>query len=154
MVKLKILSTLIFLFGLFCFLFAAYMFFNLESNIELWENLQRAGMEGAQNISLSNLRSGIITSAIWYGIVGFLSLISGVGLFLLKNWARILWLGVLILLAGINLYWLMSEYQRDILHAGDLIGYFIVGVMIVFMWLYFNKLQTKSLFYNSTNSNE
>ena len=151
MIKLKIIATLIFTFAVFCLVFATYMFLSLESNIRLWENLQRAGMEGAKNISLSNLRSGIITSAIWYAIVGFLSLISGVGLFLLKNWARLLWLGVLILLAGINLYWLVSYYQRDILRVGDLIGYFIVGVMIVYMWLYFNKLQTKSLFHNSKN---
>jgi len=149
MIKLKILATLIFLFGLFCFLFAAYMFFNLESNLQLWENLQRAGMEGAQNISLSQLRAGIITSVIWYAIVGLLSLVSGIGLFLLKNWARQLWLGVLILLAGINLYWLGSEYQRDILGAGDLIGYFIFGVITVGMWLYFNKPKTKRLLQRS-----
>ena len=86
MLKLKILASLIFIFGLFCSLFAAYMFFNLESNIQFWENLQRAGMKGAQNISSSQLRAGIITSAIWYAITGLLSLISGIGLFLLKNW--------------------------------------------------------------------
>ena len=149
MIKLKILATLIFIFGLFCSLFAAYMFFNLESNIQLWENLQRAGMEGAKNISTSQLRAGIITSAIWYATIGLLSLVSGIGLFLLKNWARQLWLGVLILLAGINLYWLVSEYQRDILGAGDLIGYFIVGVVIAGMWFYLNKPQTKSLLQRS-----
>lgn len=146
MKKLKFLAILIFFLGLFCFLFSAYMFFTLESQLQLWGNLQRAGMEGAQSISLSNLRSGIITSAIWYAIIGLLSLVSGVGLFLVKNWARQLWLGTLILIAGIHICWLVSEYQRDILDVGSFTGYFIVGILIVAMWLFLNKKQTKNLF--------
>ena len=125
------------------------MFFTLESHLQLWENLQRAGMEGAQSISLSNLRSGIITAAVWYAIIGLLSLVSGVGLFLARNWARQLWLGVLILIAGIHIYWLVSEYQRDILDVGSFIGYFVVGVLVVAMWLYLNKQQTKNLFHRA-----
>jgi 1,4-dihydroxy-2-naphthoate octaprenyltransferase len=130
------------------------MFFTLESDLRLWENLQRAGMEGAKDISISKLRAGIITSAIWFAVVGLLSLTSGVGIFFLKNWARLLWLGALILLAGINLYSLLSEYRRDILGTGDIIGYFIIGVVIVFMWIYFRRLQTKNFFTVQKISNE
>ena len=58
---------------------------------------------------------------------------------------------MLILLTGINLYWLISEYQRDILGAGDLIGYLIVAAILVGMWFYFNKPLTKNLLQTSVD---
>jgi hypothetical protein len=76
-------------------------------------------------------------------LFGLLSLVSGVGLFLLKNWARILWLGVLILLAVMNLYWLISEYRRDTFDAGNFVVYSVIGIVIIGMWLYFNNRKTK-----------
>jgi hypothetical protein len=146
MIKIKILAVFIFIFGLTCLLFALYMFLNLESNLQLWENLQRAGLEGAKSISRAELRSGIVTSAIWYAVIGLLSFISGIGLFLLKNWARQLWLGVLVLLTGICFYWLVSNFQRGFLDIWDLIGYLFFGIIIAAMFIFLNKLQIKELF--------
>jgi hypothetical protein len=146
MVKIKILAILIFIFGIFCTLFSAYMFFNLESTLLLWESLQQAGMEGAQKVSRADLRTGIITAAIWYAVIGLLSAISGIGIYLLKNWARQLWLGILLVLAGVSFYWLASEYQKGILDAADLIGYLVIGILLAAMWFYFTRSKTRSLF--------
>ena len=112
MKKLKALIIFIFLFGVFCSLFSVFMLFSLECNLKLWEELREAGMKGAQEIDLTRLRAGIISQAIWYAIIGVLSIVSSVGLFRTKEWARKLWLGVLILLAGVNLYWFASSYLQ------------------------------------------
>ena len=83
---------------------------------------------------------------IWYSRIRFFSNVSDIGFFLLKNWARQLGLGVLILLAGISFYWLESDYQKGILAITDLFGYLIIGVLIATMWFYLNKSETKNHF--------
>lgn len=82
----------------------------------------------------------------WYSIIGFFLIVSGIGLFLLKNWARQLWLGVLILSAGISFYWSGSDYKKRFLAIPDLFGYFIIGVLIATKWFYLNKSQTDKHF--------
>jgi hypothetical protein len=97
---------------------------------------------------VETLRAGIITHSIWYVFLGLLSMISGVGLFLLKEWARKLWLAVLILFAGATLYWFAGDLlQGRMLRPSNLIGYPILAVLIVGMWLYFTRQQTKDSFF-------
>jgi hypothetical protein len=147
MIKLKIFAALIFIFGLLLFVLGIELLVSLERNIQLMEQMQRAGR--AQDINLPIFRTIIINSAISYLVVGLLSLVSGVGLFLLKNWARLMWLGMLVLLAVMNLYWLVSEYRRDTLGVGNFLVYFVIGAVIIGMWLYFNNHKTKNLFQRS-----
>lgn len=67
-------------------------------------------------------------------------MVSAVGLFLLKEWARKLWLGLLVLMAAISLYWFADEYRRGVLlEPQNLIGYPIIAVLIIAMWLYFTR---------------
>lgn len=147
MIKLKIFSALIFIFGLLLFIFGVELMVSLDRNIQLMKQMQLAGR--AQEINLPVFRTIIINSAVSYLVVGLLSLVSGVGLFLLKNWARLLWLGMLFLLAVMNFYWLVSEYWRHTLGVGSFLGYFVIGAVIVSMWLYFNNHKTKKLFQRS-----
>jgi hypothetical protein len=75
-----------------------------------------------------------------------LSIVCAVGLFLVKDWARKLWLGVLILLAVISLYWLAGKYLQGLLRGEDVIGYLIIGVIIIATWLYLTREKTKQFF--------
>jgi hypothetical protein len=146
MKKLKAVAIFISLIGLLCFLLSAYSLFTLENHLQLWDQLQRAGMPMAQKVSLASLRSATIAQAIWFAVIGLLSIVCAVGLFLVKDWARKLWLGVLILLAVISLYWLAGEYLQGLLRGEDVIGYLIIGVIIIAMWLYFTREKTKRFF--------
>lgn len=60
--------------------------------------------------------------------------------------AREPWLGVLILVAGVNLYWLAGAYLQGHRRREDVIGYPIIGVVIIITWLYFGRLQTRDYF--------
>src|SRR4030095_4024622 len=146
MKKLKAVAIFISLIGLLCFLLSAYSLFTLENHLQLWDQLQRAGMPGAQKVSLARLRSATIAQAIWFAVIGLLSIVCAVGLFLVKDWARKLWLGVLILLAVISLYWLAGEYLQGLLRGEDVIGYLIIGVIIIATWLYLTREKTKQFF--------
>lgn len=149
MKTLKAITILIFLSGVVCSLLGIYILATLESQLKLWGELQRAGMKGAQSISLAELRAGIISHAIWLAITGLLSIAGSVGLFLLKEWARRLWLAVLILLAGINVYWFANAFLHGPLRMEDVIGYPILGVVLITLWLYFTRPHTKDYFRRS-----
>jgi hypothetical protein len=147
MKKVKAISIFIFLFGGFCVVLCLLMLSSLQRTLDTWKMLQLAGSEGAQAISLENLRQGIITHSIWYAVIGVLSLVSGVGLFLFMEWARKLWLASLVLLSFVTLYWFAIDcYQGRFLEPDNLIGYPISFMLIGGMWFYLTRRKTKILF--------
>ena len=144
MKKLKALAIFIFGFGVLLFLLGGLMLLSLERNLQTWEMLQLAGSEGAQVLTVAELRAGIVTHSVWYLFLGLLTMVSGVGLFLLKEWARKLWLGVLVLFAVASLYWFLGDvYQGRMLDLDNLIGYPILAVLIIGMWLYFTRPKSR-----------
>jgi hypothetical protein len=146
MKKLKALSIFIFVFGAFCLVFAVVQLFTLETNLRTWRLVQLAGRPMAQQISVEDLRASIIRHSIWFIGIGLLSTISGLGLFLLKEWARKLWLASLMLLSIITLYWFAFDcYLGRLLEPENLIGYPITFVLIISMWLYLTRQKTKHL---------
>ena len=147
MKKLKALTIFIFGFGVLLFLLGVLMPLTLERNLQTWELLQLAGSEGAQVLTVSELRAGIITHSVWYLFLGLLTMVSSLGLFLLKEWALKLWLGVLVLFAVVTLYWFVGDaYQGRMLDLDNLIGYPILALLIIGMWLYFTRQKTKTRF--------
>lgn len=147
MKKLKALTVLIFGVGMLFCLLGGLMLLTLERALHTWEQLQLAGSEGAQILTVAELRTGIITHSVWYLFLGLLSMISGVGLFLLKEWARILWLGLLVLFAVCNFYWFIGDaYQGRMLEPSNLIGYPVSFALIIAMWFYFTRQKTRSRF--------
>jgi hypothetical protein len=142
--KLKALAIFIFGFGVLLFLLGGLMLLSLERNLQTWEMLQLAGSEGAQVLTVAELRAGIVTHSVWYLFLGLLTMVSGVGLFLLKEWARKLWLGVLVLFAVATLYWFLGDvYQGRMLDLDNLIGYPLLAVLIIGMWLYFTRQKSR-----------
>ena len=113
MKKLKALTIFIFGFGVLLFLLGVLMPLTLERNLQTWELLQLAGSDGAQVLTVSELRAGIITHSVWYLFLGLLTMVSSLGLFLLKEWALKLWLGVLVLFAVVTLYCSSEMLTRD-----------------------------------------
>jgi len=145
--KLKALTIFIFGFGVLFFLLGGLMLLSLERNLHTWQQLQLAGSEGAQILTVSELRTGIITHSVWYLFLGLLTMACSAGLFLLKEWARKLWLGVLVLFAVATLYWFLGDvYHGRMLELDNLIGYPILAVLIIGMWLYFTRPKTKTRF--------
>ena len=146
MKKLRAFSIFIFVFGASCFVIAALQLATLEQNLQTWRLLQLAGRPIAQQISVADLRAGIIRQSICYMGIGCLATISAVGLFLLKEWARKLWLASLVLLFFVSLYWLIMDcYLRRMLEPANVIGYPITFALIIGMWLYLTRDQTRHL---------
>ena len=146
MKKLKAVSVFIFIFGAFFLVLAGLQLSTLQQNLQTWRLLQLAGRPMAQQISVAELRAGIIRHALWYVGIGSLATISGVGLFLLKEWARKLWLASLVLLSVVTLYWLLIDgYQGRLLEPDNLIGYPISFALIIGLWLYLTRDHTKHL---------
>ena len=74
----------------------------------------------------------------------------GGGLFLLKEWARKLWLASLVLLFVVTLYWLVIDcYMGSMLEPDNVIGYPISFALIIGLWLYLTRDQTKQLLQRS-----
>ena len=145
MKKLKAVTIFIFLFGVLCCVLGGLMLLTLQRNLQTWELLQLAGSEGAQVLTVAELRAGIITHSIWYLFLGLLTMVCSVGLFLLKEWARKLWLGVLVIFAVATLYWLLGDvYQGRMLNLDNLIGYPLLAALIIGMWLYFTRQKTRT----------
>ena len=143
MKKLKAVAIFIFVFGVLCLLMCVLMMSSLEQMTLTWGQLQTAG----EQLDVSSIRAGIIYHSIWYAVIGLLSIVSAIGLFLRKEWARKLWLASLILLAGISLYWFVDEYRRDILlRPENMIGYPLIALIILAMWFYLTRQKTKGLF--------
>jgi len=146
MKKLRAVSIFIFLFGAFCIVLAAFLLSTLERNLETWRLLQLSGRPMAQQISVADLRAGIMRHSIWYLGIGALATISGVGLFVLKEWARKLWLALSVLLFVVTFYWfLIDAYQGRMLEPDNLIGYPLSFGLIIGLWLYLTRDQTKRL---------
>jgi hypothetical protein len=142
--KLKALTIFIFVFGGLLFLLGVLMLSSLERNLQTWELLQRGGSEGAQVLTVAELRAGIVTHSVWYLFLGLLTMVSGVGLFLLKEWARKLWLTLLVLFAVVTFYWFLGDaYQGRILNLDNLTGYPVSAVLIIGMWVYFIRIPTR-----------
>ena len=136
MKTLKAVAIFIFLFGVVCLLMSFLMMSLLEQNL--------------QQADVSNLRAGIISHSIWFVVIGLLSIVSAVGLFLRKEWARKLWLASLILLAGISWYWFVDEVRGGVLlRPENVIGYPLIALLIVSMWFYLTRQKTKALFRNA-----
>lgn len=152
MKRLKALTVVIFVIGVLCFVFSLLMISTLERTVLIWEMMQDEGVEGA---SASSLRAGLITVAIAYAVIGLGSMVSAVGLFLRREWARKLWLGVLFLLVASSLHFIVTDYHRGLLfRTENLIGYPIVATFIGGMWFYFTQQKTRDLFRRTTRSNE
>jgi|SRR5215510_3898896 len=149
MKMLRAVSILILVFGLFCILVGLYQLITLQSTVQIWEQLQQAGSAIAQSISPSKLRARIVRDAFWFLVIGLLSTFCGVGLAFVKDWARKLWLGVLVLLAAINLYSLADYYLRGVLRGADVFGFLVIGAVLCAMWFYFRRSKTRSLFRGS-----
>ena len=143
---LKGLAILIFIVGLLCFLLSLFLLLTLKSQLQVWERLQQEGTAVASRISLTALRQRVIIDSLWIGCVGLASMISGYGIFRLKNWARRLWRGVLVFLAAVNLYYAVMEYLRQDLDWQGLLGYVMFGVVIAGLWVYFARRRTKNSF--------
>lgn len=123
------------------------MLLTLETQLRTWEQLQLAGSEGALRISVETLRTGIVSHSIWYLVLGLLSMVSSVGLFLLKEWARRLWLALLVVFAVASLYWFVGDcFGGRMLDLDNLIGYPIIGLLIPLMWIYFTRQKTRTRF--------
>lgn len=141
---LKLISVLILTFGLFMSFFGAALLVTVDRNTQLLEDMQRAGM--GKDIDAQELRLIIIRNAVGYEIIGLLSLISGIGLLLRRNWARILWLAIVAVILSLSLYAILWRIWHNILGARDFVGFLTPAAIAVATGWYFCRPKTKSFF--------
>jgi hypothetical protein len=143
---IRTLAIVIVLVGAFYFGVGVLVLFTFESGLELMELAQRSGMKEAQSFDPATWRAGFIYNGATYTLLGTLAILSGIGLFSAREWARKLWLGVTILFALVSLLDLISHYRSGLMDRGDWVGLGVISAVICVSWLYLTKASTVSLF--------
>jgi uncharacterized membrane protein (DUF2068 family) len=141
---LRVISVLILVFGLFMSALGTALLLSIDRNTLLLEELQKAGM--GQDIDAQKLRLIIIQNAIGFVIVGLVSLISGIGLLLRRNWSRILWLVVLAVFLSMNFYDLLLKSWYGALQSRDVVSFLVVLAITGAIGYYFLRAKTRLLF--------
>jgi hypothetical protein len=144
MKKLRAVTIFILVFGGFFFLFGVSLLSTLEQHGMSPQLRQYAAMH---RISMAAAYSEIFNHSIAYAVIGLASIVSAAGLFFLKEWARKLWLGLLILMAAGTVYWFIGDYNKGLLSRIDsVVGYPLTIIFLIGMWLYFTRESTKDYF--------
>lgn len=146
MTVLKVLAVLILLVGLAASFLGVSSILIVESSIEIFEQMRAAGSTTLDGIDLSTMRIVLYVNAIMMAIVGVLSVISAVGILLRKNWARLLWIGTMILMGiGAVYSYVMSTMNRGFEDNRTLTNA-VWMILLVILLYYFSRERTKSYF--------
>lgn len=146
MTVLRVLAVLILLVGLAASFLGVSSVLIVESSIEIFEHMRAAGSTTLDGIDLSTMRIVLYVNAFMMAIVGVLSVISAIGILLRKNWARLLWIGTLILMGiGAVYSYFMSTMNRGFEDNRTLTNA-VWMILLVILLYYFSRERTKSYF--------
>lgn len=106
--------------------------------------MQKEGM--ARHIDAQVLQSIIIRNAIGYEVVGLLSLISGIGLFFRRRWARLLWLAVVMFILGLSGYQFFQFIWYGVIDASNVVSLAATSLVFGASGVYFLRAKTRLFF--------
>lgn len=108
--------------------------------------MREAGSKTLEGVDFSVMRIVLYVNAALMAAIGFLAMISGIGMFLAKNWARLLWLGVLFLMAAWIIYsFVMSTMNRGFNLERTLTNSLMV-IVIAALFYFFSRDNTRLYF--------
>ena len=129
-------NTIIGIFGLYIF------------NYNLYTDTHKATLKGVGSIPEEWFEGMLLTSKVFI-IVGLISIIIGIGLLKIKEWARISWLILSALITGYEIFNKLNKHEY-INSVWDVLGSILIILFALSSWIYFTRKETKYLFKGAT----
>ena len=142
---LKVLAVFIAIFGLGSLAIGVAALFVVDMSVENMRLMREGGYPALPGVDLETFRWVMYANAVALIISGILSAVSGVGLFLKRNWGRLLWLGTLGLLMIGTVYSLVMNY----INRADwerVLSNCLVLLVYMALFHFFSRGSTKELF--------
>ena len=113
--------------------------------VDALQRTREAGLSVLPGVDLQTLR--YVAYATWVAVTlwGLLSTVSGVGIYLMKNWARILFLVTLVL----TVIWTIYSLVKNLINhegAESIVGQSVILLICVTLFYFFSRTKTKELF--------
>ena len=98
------------------------------------------------------LEQGGPTEGVWYAIatnfnIGIVTLVIGIGLLLMKEWARTLWLMSSIALFAVHLALFFLGYASGYVPTLQVLNVLMIVFLVVLSWAKLNRPEIKELFH-------
>mgnify|MGYP001605083163 CR=1 FL=1 len=119
---------------------------SFEKMSRLMGDFKSRGIPEMQQVNIADFRLGLLFTFSILSIIGLLTLVSGIGLFLVREWARKLWLGVATFLVPFYFYWSYSHYVKGYSITEDVIELIVALLIAIVSWKYLTKNSVKKLF--------
>ena len=119
---------------------------SFEKMSRLMGDFKSRGIPEMQQMNIADFRLGLLFIFSILSIIGLLTLVSGIGLFLVREWARKLWLGITIFLVPFYIFWSYSRYARGALMIEDIFELIITLIVAIVSWKYLTRDSVKNLF--------
>lgn len=146
MILLRTLSVLIFLFGIGCLYVGIGGLLIIEDSIAIMKQMREAGSATLDHVDLSGMEVVLYVTYSLTTLIGLAATISGSGMFFKRNWARILWIGTIILMSVWSAYALVMNFVNQMVDVNRLAGYTITATVFVSLLYYYLRKETKRHF--------
>jgi hypothetical protein len=118
----------------------------VEKSLAILQDMRNAGSQTLDGVDFSVFRIVLYVNAILTTIIGILSVVSGIGILLMKRWARLLWIGTLILMMTWMTYsFIMSSINRGFVIT-DALANVVIMLLLAALFYFFSREKTRSHF--------
>lgn len=145
MMFIKTLAVFITIFGLAALGLGIAGLLVVEMSVETMQAMRAGGYPAPEGVDLDTFQTVLYVNSLCFIVSGVLSLIGGIGIFLGKNWARLLWLGTLTFLT----LWTIYSSVMSLINRGfetGLIWNAIILLIYLAMFYFFSRWRTKERF--------
>jgi hypothetical protein len=143
---MRILSLVIALFGIGALYIGISGLLIVDTSVRIMQEMREAGSNTLDGVDFSVLRIILYINSAIMALLGVLSIVSGLGIFLRKKWARLLWKSTLMLMAVWTLYgFIMSSVNRGLIVI-DVFANTAILLFLAALFYFFSRRKTKSYF--------
>jgi len=143
---LKVIAILIVIFGVASSALGVSGLTIIETSISIMQQMRDAGSTTLDGMDLGVMRTILYVTYALTLVIGAIAVVSGIGIFFRKSWARLLWIFDLVLMMTWTIYSLtMSSFNRGLTLEKALangLTLVILGALLV----YFVLPRTRSFF--------
>jgi len=142
---LRVLAVFIIIFGVGSLAFGVAGLLVVDMSVENMRLMREGGYPALPGVDLKTFRWVMYANGVALIISGILSVASGIGVFLKRNWGRLLWLGTLVLLISGTVYTLVMNY----INRADweqILSNCLVLLVYMALFYFFSRRKTKELF--------
>jgi len=139
MILVRVIAVLILIFGLATSFVGISGLSMVETSIRIMEEMRNAGSTRLNGIDLSSMRIVLYLTSGLSALIGISSVISGIGILFKKNWARLLWLGTIIVTVVWMAYSLAMTFINGVANAEGVLEYLVIEAVLVAFFIFFSR---------------